>query len=84
MDHHEPEPADTSRAAAPAAAAALRDAVVRLVAAVTPALQALAQAYKELGRQLHDAGVIEEHGRPARRSDRAAWQSPYGPRTRRR
>jgi acyl-CoA reductase-like NAD-dependent aldehyde dehydrogenase len=51
--------------------------------AVGPALRALVAEFARLAEQLREAGVVDDQGRPTRR-DRPAWQSPYGPPSRRR
>ncbi|MGW4695180.1 hypothetical protein ACWEO1_22690 [Kitasatospora cineracea] len=75
-----------------------RDAVLRTIAelgavaqaiatafvqAVIPAVQAAAQQLAALHRQMQDAGLLDADGKPVRAADRPAWQSPYGPPTRR-
>jgi uncharacterized protein with von Willebrand factor type A (vWA) domain len=52
--------------------------------ALLPQVQAAARAFVDLGRQLQDAGFLDENGKPTKRPDRPAWLSPYGPPTRRR
>ncbi|MEU4172131.1 hypothetical protein AB0F46_35270 [Streptomyces sp. NPDC026665] len=73
------------------ATAQLRETVARFAAGCQTAVRAYAEAMRpfveELARAvqaLRDAGPIPEDGEPARRSDRPAWQSPYGPPARRR
>ena len=39
----------------------------------------VAKAFEELARSLREAGLVTEDGRPVKRPDRPAWQSPYGP-----
>ncbi|MFB7617811.1 hypothetical protein [Kitasatospora sp. NPDC056181] len=59
----------------------------QMATALMPALQAaaeqLAHAFAELQRTLQAAGLLDADGRPVRPVDRPAWQSPYGPPTRR-
>ncbi|WP_073946499.1 hypothetical protein [Streptomyces kebangsaanensis] len=66
---------------------ALHTGMVRTyVAAARPFMDELARALAALTatvRNLQEAGVIDEIGKPARRRDRPAWQSPYGPPRRR-
>ncbi|MFJ2567910.1 hypothetical protein ACIO02_34090 [Streptomyces sp. NPDC087568] len=67
---------------------ALHTGIVRAyVAAARPLMDEVARALAALTatmRNLQEAGVIDELGKPARRRDRPAWQSPYGPPARRR
>ncbi|MBP5918656.1 hypothetical protein F3K34_44095 [Streptomyces sp. LBUM 1486] len=43
------------------------------------AVAQVAKAFEELARHVREAGLANEDGPPARRPDRPAWQSPYGP-----
>ncbi|KFG08121.1 hypothetical protein [Streptomyces scabiei] len=60
--------------------AALRE----LVEACLPAVQAAAQQFAQITQALQAAGYLDEDGKPVKRPDRPAWQSPYGPAPRRR
>lgn len=51
--------------------------------ALVPQVQAAARTFADLGRQLQQAGLLDEHGKPTARPDRPAWLSPYGPPRRR-
>lgn len=77
----------------------LRDRIAHAVAdrirevqdAMTDLMRAYAEAIRpvmeELGRAfqtMRDAGLVEDDGKPTQRTDRPAWQSPYGPPKRRR
>jgi hypothetical protein len=53
----------------------------QITAAVMPAFQAIAQGFAQLQSALQGAGLIDADGKPVRRTDRPAWQSPYGPPT---
>ncbi len=70
------------RAMAELAAAAQAIATV-FVHAVLPAVQAAAQQLAAFQQQMQTAGLLDSDGRPARPADRPAWQTPYGPPTRR-
>ncbi|MFU0241685.1 hypothetical protein ACKI1J_38845 [Streptomyces scabiei] len=65
-------------------AAELHAAIAQLAEHFLPVARAIVEAYNQLGRQLHQAGLLDEDGKPVQRSDRPAWQSPYGPPSRRR
>lgn len=43
--------------------------------AMRPVMEQLARSFQAM----RDAGLVDESGKPARRPDRPAWQSPYGP-----
>ncbi|MDX2800095.1 hypothetical protein [Streptomyces scabiei] len=61
------------------------EAFVRVYAqAIGNAIAEIAKAFDEFVRQLREAGLVNEDGTPAKRPDRPAWQSPYGPPRRRR
>ncbi|MFI8191412.1 hypothetical protein ACIF8T_21755 [Streptomyces sp. NPDC085946] len=47
--------------------------------AVKPAVEAAGRAIAEAAQAIQQAGLVNADGRPARRRDRPAWQSPYGP-----
>ncbi|MFE2912846.1 hypothetical protein [Kitasatospora indigofera] len=51
--------------------------------ALAPVARALVAQFAELQSALQDAGLLDADGKPTRRPDRPAWQSPYGPPTRR-
>lgn len=59
---------------------AIRD----FVEAMRPAIEEAGRWVAQAAEALRQAGVIDEDGKPVRRSDRPAWQSPYGPPNRRR
>lgn len=65
----------------------VRDAYIAFVKAyaeaVRPVMEQAARTVEVYGQALKDAGVIDQAGRPVRRTDRPAWQSPYGPARRR-
>jgi hypothetical protein len=48
-------------------------------AAARPVVEELARGIQAYGRALRAARVIDQDGRPVRRPERPAWQSPYGP-----
>ena len=50
---------------------------------IWPAVQAMAERFKAIHQHLQDAGLIDQDGHPVKPVDRPAWQSPYGPPTRR-
>jgi hypothetical protein len=52
--------------------------------AVKPAVEAAGRAIAEAAQAIQQAGLTDTDGRPARRRDRPAWQSPYGPARRKR
>ena len=51
---------------------------------VVPAVTAAATELNQALDQLRDAGLLDEDFKPITTPDRPAWQSPYGPPTRRR
>lgn len=57
----------------------LRTALRAYAEALRPVLEQIARSFQAL----REAGAIDEDGKPARRPDRPAWQSPYGPPQRR-
>jgi hypothetical protein len=56
----------------------------RFARALRPQIEAAARTFAELGQQLQAAGLIDADGNPTQPRDRPAWQTPYGPATRRR
>ena len=60
------------------------EAAARTFAELGQQLQAAARTFAELGQQLQAAGLIDADGNPTQPRDRPAWQTPYGPATRRR
>lgn len=78
---------DHARLAAAEAQAALEEITTQLRAAFEPMLQRVADQFrqiKEAFQRLPEAAGCDDCGTPARRRDRPAWQSPYGPARRRR
>jgi hypothetical protein len=65
------------------AVADLHAAVRQFAEACVPMVQAFAQQFTQVTKALQEAGYLDEAGKPAERPDRPAWQSPYGPPTRR-
>ncbi|MER8219719.1 hypothetical protein ABTZ58_03795 [Streptomyces sp. NPDC094143] len=59
-------------------------AINAFVQAVIPQVQAAARAFAQISAQLQRAGLLDADGKPTARPDRPAWQTPYGPPTRRR
>ena len=51
---------------------------------VVPAVTAAATELQAALDQLREAGLLDEDFKPITTPDRPAWQSPYGPPTRRR
>ncbi|WP_060905373.1 hypothetical protein [Streptomyces scabiei] len=51
--------------------------------AVRPRIEELGRALAAASQAVRDAGLVDADGKPARRPDRPAWQSPYGPPRRR-
>ena len=64
-------------------AAELHAAITQLAESFIPVARAIADAFNQLGRQLHAAGLIDDEGKLVKAADRPAWQSPYGPPSRR-
>ncbi|MEH0650686.1 hypothetical protein QA995_14895 [Streptomyces scabiei] len=60
-------------------AAELHAAIAQLAESFIPVARAIIDAFNQLGRQLREAGLIDDDGKPITRADRPAWQSPYGP-----
>ncbi|MEH0657573.1 hypothetical protein QA860_07455 [Streptomyces stelliscabiei] len=79
-----PQPTDEQRETIARQAAELHAAIVQLAEHFIPVARAIVEAFNQLGRQLRDAGLLDEDGQPVKRTDRPAWQSPYGPPTKRR
>lgn len=72
-------------------ALAVADRIREVQEAMTAFMRAYAEAVRpvmeQLGRAIQtmrEAGLVEDDGTPTKRPDRPAWQSPYGPPTRRR
>ncbi|MGW0837505.1 hypothetical protein [Streptomyces prunicolor] len=73
------ERANLVRAEAQAVAAEMGQ---RIRIAFQPMAQAAIAALKQISeslKQLQQAGICDDHGKPVPRRDRPAWQSPYGP-----
>nr|WP_119589813.1 hypothetical protein [Streptomyces scabiei] len=64
--------------------AELHAALAKFAESFVPVARALAESFAQLGRQLREAGLLDEDGQPIKAADRPAWQSPYGPPSRRR
>ncbi|MEH0426611.1 hypothetical protein QBB34_09810 [Streptomyces stelliscabiei] len=64
--------------------AELHTALAKFAESFLPMARAIVDAYTQLGRQLRNAGLLDEEGQPVKPADRPAWQSPYGPAPRRR
>ncbi|WP_060888677.1 hypothetical protein [Streptomyces scabiei] len=79
-----PQLTDEQREALARQTAEFHGAMARIAAVAIPAFQAIVEAFNQLGRQLREAGLIDEDGKPVKAADRPAWQSPYGPPSRRR
>lgn len=47
--------------------------------ALRPVLAEAVKVWDAYVQALRDAGVMDDEGKPVRRRDRPAWQSPYGP-----
>lgn len=68
-------------------AAAIRElhtAVTAYMRVVARAIRPVMEQIKDTHQALVDAGLIDDQGTPTRPPDRPAWQSRYGPPTRRR
>lgn len=78
-----PLPDDEEREQLLRAAADLGAAVHEIVVTVYPVFQAVIEQAARTFAALQNAGLLDADGKPARRTDRPAWQSPYGPPTRR-
>ncbi|MFF0295567.1 hypothetical protein ACFYS8_13350 [Kitasatospora sp. NPDC004615] len=63
--------------------ATMQASAAAFVQVVVPAVQAAAQQFAILQQQLQAAGFLDASGKPARLTDRPAWQTPYGPPARR-
>jgi ribosomal protein S12 methylthiotransferase accessory factor YcaO len=74
---------DAEREALLRAGAALSAAITEFAQALLPAVQAAARQLTAHLEALKTAGLLDTNGKPARRTDRPAWQSPYGPPTKR-
>ncbi|MFB7671660.1 hypothetical protein ACFC26_09605 [Kitasatospora purpeofusca] len=66
------------------AVAHFQDIARAVMPAVLAAAEQLSTALSQAVRQLQDAGLLDADGKPTRPTDRPAWQTPYGPPTRRR
>ncbi|MFB8242012.1 hypothetical protein ACFC58_36305 [Kitasatospora purpeofusca] len=66
------------------AVAHFQDIARAVMPAVLAAAEQLGTALGQVVRQLQDAGLLDADGKPPRPADRPAWQTPYGPPTRRR
>jgi hypothetical protein len=58
-------------------------AILQLAQACVPILRAAADQFVLHTEALKQAGLLDEEGKPVQLADRPAWQSPYGPPTRR-
>ncbi|PBC80142.1 hypothetical protein BX265_4978 [Streptomyces sp. TLI_235] len=93
-EHGDPAPADVDppvtgltdeqRDALLEAAARVGAEFAKVVQALMPAVQAAAEQLAQLGQALQSAGLLATDCKPVHRRDRPAWQSPYGPPSRRR
>lgn len=66
----------------PATAARIGELHTAMVTFMRAYARAVAPLIAEMGRAfeaMREAGLIDESGKLARRPDRPAWQSPYGP-----
>ena len=79
-----PQITDEQRETIVRQAAELHAAIAQLAESFIPVARAIVDAFNQLGRQLREAGLIDEDGKPVKPADRPAWQSPYGPPPRRR
>ncbi|MFC8124678.1 hypothetical protein [Streptomyces sp. NPDC057302] len=69
-----------------AAAERIREVQDAMTAFMRAYAEAVRPLLKEVGRAfqtMRDAGLVDDDGKPTRRPDRPAWQSPYGPPKRR-
>ena len=79
-----PQLTDEQREALARQTAEFHAAMARIAEVAIPAFRAIVDAFNQLGRQLREAGLLNEDGQPIKAADRPAWQSPYGPPPRRR
>ncbi|MBP5883153.1 hypothetical protein QBA57_28695 [Streptomyces scabiei] len=84
MAEFTPQLTDEQREQLLRSVAAVSAALQELVEACLPAVQAAAQQFAQITQALQAAGYLDEDGKPVKRPDRPAWQSPYGPAPRRR
>lgn len=75
----EPDLTNEQREALLRNVAAVHAAISQFTAALVPQVRAAAEAFAEIGKQLRQAGLLDESGKPTSGPDRPAWQSPYGP-----
>ncbi|MEV0443506.1 hypothetical protein AB0I84_13200 [Streptomyces spectabilis] len=61
----------------------MHDAVITFMHAYAKAARPLLEEAGRASQTMHDAGLAARDGKPVRRPDRPAWQSPYGPPARR-
>ncbi|WP_086787366.1 hypothetical protein [Streptomyces caniscabiei] len=74
-----PQLTDEQRDTIARQAAELHAAIAQLAESFIPVARAIVEAFNQLGRQLHAAGLIDDEGKLTKPADRPAWQSPYGP-----
>ena len=78
-----PQLTDEQRETIARQAAELHAAIAQLAESFIPVARAIVDAFNQLGRQLREAGLIDDDGKLIKAADRPAWQSPYGPPSRR-
>ena len=61
----------------------MREGLAAYAEAVRPRLEEIGRTFAAMKGAARHAGLIDDHGKPAPRRDRPAWQSPYGPPRRR-
>ncbi|UJV43827.1 hypothetical protein [Streptomyces sp. AMCC400023] len=74
-----PQITDEQRDTIARQAAELHSAIAQLAESFIPVARAIVEAFNQLGRQLREAGLIDDDGKLIKAADRPAWQSPYGP-----
>ena len=74
---------EQARLAAAEAQAALNEVAAQIRAAVQPMIQRVADQFRQIKEVLQQLPEVVDY-KPAPRRDRPAWQTPYGPPSRRR
>jgi hypothetical protein len=82
-DQYTPLVLEEARLAAQEAAQRTGQLITDIRRALTPQIRALSQAAQHAAEALHRLGLVDRDAGPARPRERPAWQSPYGPPTKR-
>ncbi|WP_445524772.1 hypothetical protein [Streptomyces cyslabdanicus] len=83
LRQEQPEPWAEIADEASLSVAQVRERYAAVVHAYGKAAAEAARVIATAARALRQAGLVNQDGRPIRRPDRPAWQSPYGPPPRR-